>query len=105
MAKAPKLDSQPQVVTANDLKSGDVVYLTQSAGWSRRIGDASVVANAEAGAALLAIAEAQARMNVVVAPYLIPVDTGATPPKPIQYREIIRADGPTTERRPQKDVA
>lgn len=100
MAKAPKLDSQPQVVTANDLKSGDVVYLTASAGWSRRIAEASVVANAEAGAALLAVAEAQAKMNVVVAPYLIPVDATVHPPQPVQYRERIRAEGPSTETRP-----
>lgn len=99
MAKAPKLDNQPQIVTANDLKSGDVVYLTKTASWSRRIGDASIVANAEAGAALLAVAEAQAKMNIVVAPYLVPVDASTTPPRPIQYREIIRADGPTTETR------
>lgn len=97
MAKAPKLANQPQVVTANDLLSGDVVYLTQAAGWSRRIAEASIVANAEAGAALLAVAEAQARMNIVVAPYLIPVDASVTPPRPIQYREVIRAEGPTTE--------
>lgn len=99
MAKAPKLDSQPQVVTANDLKSGDVVYLTKTASWSRKIGEASVVANAELGSALLAVAEAQAKMNIVVAPYLIPVDASSTPPKPIQYREVIRAEGPTTELR------
>ena len=37
MAKAPKLNSQPQVVTANHLLSGDVVYLTKAANWSRRI--------------------------------------------------------------------
>lgn len=100
MAKAPKLNSQPQVVTANDLKSGDVVYLTKAANWSRRIADAAVLANAEAGAALLAVAEAHAKANIVVAPYLIPVDTSSTPPKPIQYREVIRAEGPTTEARP-----
>ena len=100
MAKAPKLDSQPQVVTANDLLSGDVVYLTKAAGWSRRIADAAVVENARAGAVLLGTAEAQARANVVVAPYLIPVDATVTPPRPIQYREVIRAEGPTTERSP-----
>jgi predicted RNase H-like nuclease (RuvC/YqgF family) len=109
MAKAPKLDSQPQVVTANDLKSGDVVYLTDASDWSRRIAEAAVAANVEAGAALLAVAEVQAKANVVVTPYLIPVqvsgDAGVTPPRPIQYREIIRAEGPTTERRPQKDAA
>ncbi|MFC3675101.1 DUF2849 domain-containing protein [Ferrovibrio xuzhouensis] len=100
MAKAPKLNSQPQLVTANDLKTGDVVYLTQSAGWSRRIDDASIVPNAEAGAALLAVAEAQAKMNIVIAPYLIPVDTAVAPPRPVQFRERIRADGPTTEAKP-----
>lgn len=100
MAKAPKLDSQPQVVTANDLKSGDVVYLTRAAGWSRHIAEASVVPNAEAGAALLAEAAAQAKMNVIVAPYLIPVDDSLTPPLPVQFRERIRAAGPTTENAP-----
>lgn len=104
MAKAPKLNSQPQVVTANDLLSGDVVYLTKAANWSRRIQDAVVVANVEAGAALLAEAESQAKKNIVVAPYLIPVqisgDASVTPPKPIQYREVLRAEGPSTETRP-----
>lgn len=99
MAKAPKLNSQPQVVTANHLLSGDVVYLTVTAHWTRRIGEATVVANVEAGAALLAEAEAQAKQNIVVAPYLIPVDASVSPPKPIQYREVLRADGPSTERR------
>ena len=97
MAKAPKLNSQPQIVTANDLRSGDAVYLTATAGWTRRIGEAAVVANVEAGTALLAEAEAQAKKNIVVAPYLIPVDASVTPPKPIQYREILRAEGPSTE--------
>lgn len=96
MAKAPKLANQPQVVTANHLASGDVVYLTRVAGWSREIGEASVAPNAEAGAALLAVAQAQAKMNIVVEPYLIPVDITVTPPRPIQFRERIRARGPTT---------
>lgn len=99
MAKAPKLNSQPQIVTANDLLSGDVVYLTVTAVWTRRIGEAAVVANVEAGAALLAEAEAQVKKNIVVAPYLIPVDASLSPPKPIQYREVLRAEGPSTERR------
>jgi hypothetical protein len=100
MAKAPKLNSQPQVVTANHLLSGDVVYLTTSATWSRRIAEAAVVANVEAGTALLAEAETQAKKNIVVAPYLIPVDASVSPPRPIQYREVLRAEGPSTERRP-----
>lgn len=97
MAKAPKLDNQPQIVTANHLGTGDVVYLTDTASWSRHIADAAIAPNAQEGAALLAVAEAQAKMNIIVAPYLIPVDTSITPPKPIQFRERIRAFGPTTE--------
>lgn len=97
MAKAPKLNNLPHLVTANHLASGDVVYLTAQNAWSRSIADAAIAPNAEAGAALLAEAEAQARRNVVVAPYLIPVDPDVTPPRPIQFRERIRAFGPTTE--------
>ena len=97
MAKAPKLDHQPQIVTANHLSTGDVVYLTNVANWSRSIADAAIAPNAEAGAALLATASAQAKLNIVIDPYLIPVDADAMPPRPIQFRERIRAAGPTTE--------
>lgn len=97
MAKAPKLNDQPQIVTANRLSTGDVVYLTKGSGWSRDIADAAVAPNAEAGAALLADATAQAKLNIVVEPYLVPVDADAAPPLPIQFRERIRAFGPTTE--------
>ncbi|WP_298726393.1 DUF2849 domain-containing protein [uncultured Ferrovibrio sp.] len=97
MAKAPKLNDRPHVVTANHLSTGDVVYLTAQNEWSRAIADAVIAPNAEAAAAYLAEAEEQARRNIVVAPYLIPVDTQVSPPNPIQFRERIRAFGPTTE--------
>lgn len=105
MAKAPKLKDQAHIVTANHLTSGDVVYLTIRNDWSRDIAAAFVAPNAEAAAAWLAEAEAQAARNIVVAPYLVPVDAsqtppGLTPPRPIQFRERIRAAGPTTETRP-----
>jgi hypothetical protein len=100
MAKAPKLKDQAHIVTANHLTSGDVVYLTIRNDWSRDIAAAFVAPNAEAAAAWLAEAEAQAARNIVVAPYLVPVDASLTPPWPIQFRERIRAAGPTTEARP-----
>lgn len=100
MAKAPKLKDQAHIVTANHLTSGDVVYLTIRNDWSRDIAAAFVAPNAEAAAAWLAEAEAQAARNIVVAPYLVPVDASQTPPRPIQFRERIRAAGPTTETRP-----
>lgn len=97
MAKAPKLNDRPHLVTANHLSSGDVVYLTAQNDWSRMITEAVIAPNAEAAAAYLAEAEAQAKRNIVVAPYLIPVETHSSPPSPIQFRERIRAQGPTTE--------
>lgn len=96
MAKAPKLNKQPQIVTANHLASGDVVYLTASNLWTREIGEAAIARDADSAAPLLAFAEAEAKQNIVVAPYLIPVDTSVAPPLPIQFRERIRAQGPTT---------
>jgi hypothetical protein len=100
MAKAPKLKDQAHIVTANHLTGGDVVYLTARNDWSRDIAAAFVAPNAEAAAAWLTEAEAQAARNIVVAPYLVPVDASTTPPRPIQFRERIRAAGPTTEQRP-----
>lgn len=100
MAKVPKLKDQAHIVTANHLTSGDVVYLTIRNDWSRDIAAAFVAPNAEAAAAWLAEAEAQAARNIVVGPYLVPVDAGLTPPRPVQFRERIRAAGPTTEARP-----
>src|SRR3546814_20509374 len=87
MAKAPKLNSQPQLVTANDLKTGDVVYLTQSAGWSRRLDDASIVPNTDARAALPAVPEAEATMNIAPAPSPLPVGTRLPTPRPRPSRD------------------
>ena len=83
----------PQVLTANRLVSGDVVYW-RAGHWVEALGEADVfAAEAEAQAAL---AEAQASVagNVVVAPYLFDVrlEGGVTP---VKEREIIRAAGPS----------
>lgn len=94
MAKAPKAADHPQLVTANDLRSGDVVFLTEAAGWSRRIAEAAL-AKGDAAASLLARAEADAKANIVVAPYLVPVTLEEGRPVPLQFRERIRAEGPS----------
>jgi len=93
MAKAPKAADHPQLVTANDLLSGDVVFLS-NAGWSRKIAEAAL-AKGEAAAALLARGEADAKANIVVAPYLVPVTLEEGRPVPLQFRERIRAEGPS----------
>ncbi|GAB4195920.1 MAG: DUF2849 domain-containing protein [Thalassobaculales bacterium] len=85
--EAPEL----QAVTANDLRSGAVVFLTHDGGWTTEAA-AAAIAGPEASQALLAEAERQARENRVIAPYLIAVDEAA---RPLRLRERIRAAGPS----------
>jgi hypothetical protein len=84
----------PQIVSANDLLEGDVVYLCADGGWTRHLSDAAVATDAEGAAALLAAAVAQP--GRVVDPYLsdVAIEPGASP-RPLHYREIFRTRGPS----------
>ena len=78
----------PQVVTANDLSSGAVVFWT-GAGWSRDPDDARVLREPEAQQQALAAAAADDLR--VVGAYLAAVgDDGL-----VRLRERIRTTGPT----------
>ena len=83
-----------QMVTANRLGDGAVVFLGAGNRWVERIDEGRAVAESEAEA-LLRIGEAATRTEVV-APYLIDVevsaDGGVTA---LRYRERIRAEGPS----------
>jgi hypothetical protein len=81
-----------QVLTANRLRDGVVVYFDSDGGWSERIAAARVVEAAN-GDALVAAAAPTARE--VVAPYLIDVEAEADGIMPRRYRERIRAFGPS----------
>lgn len=97
---------KPQVATANDLLEGDVVYLTEVGGWTRRHEEAAVAGNQAAADALLARGEAQA--DRVVGVYLADAeldDDGR--PQPVHYRERIRTLGPSNrpDLGPQAELA
>jgi hypothetical protein len=82
-----------QVLTANRLSDGVVVFLDANGRWSEHIAAARV---AEEKADAEALTEAgEARGDEVVAPYLIDVTLEAQGPKPLRYRERIRAFGPS----------
>jgi hypothetical protein len=81
-----------QVVTANRLLDGEVVFLGAGR-WVEHISDAELFVG-DAGEPALAAAEAQA--TVVVAPYMIDVVPTDGVPVPVAYRERLRAVGPTT---------
>ncbi|MDX1484753.1 MAG: DUF2849 domain-containing protein [Alphaproteobacteria bacterium] len=87
-----------EVISANRLRDGLVVYLTAEGNWSESIADAEVAHGEEEAAALLARAQADVEKRLVVDPYLINVDIGDGAPRPTRFRELIRAKGPTVRR-------
>lgn len=84
-----------QVVSANRLADGRVVYLAAEGGWSRELAAARRVEGKEAGAALLAEAEAGVRRCEVVGPTLVELQEEDRDLR--RLRERIRDRGPTRE--------
>jgi Protein of unknown function (DUF2849) len=82
----------PQILTANRLSDGAVVYWTADGGWAERLETACVVADPSAAEA--AGKQAQERLLVVGA-YLMDVRAEASGLAPVKMREIIRAAGPS----------
>ena len=83
----------PQVLTANRLKIGEVVYWG-GRGWVSRFDEAQVLPDEDAEAALTTAADWVLR-GEVVAPYLFDVREKDGRTVPVKEREIIRAAGPT----------
>jgi sulfite reductase (NADPH) hemoprotein beta-component len=84
-----------QIVTANRLSDGVVVYLAAGGAWSERVEQARVARAEDAAAALLAFAESAEQGIVVVGPYLMEVAAENGALRPVSNREVIRARGPT----------
>ncbi len=84
-----------QIITANDLLSGEVVYLSASGKWSPRHSDAVMFGGIQANTRL---AEVQKLDTSVVGPYLAGArqDVGGAP-TPIHFREIFRTKGPSNQ--------
>jgi len=87
----------PQIVIANSLADGFVVFLTDRNDWSGNVADAAVADDEATAAKLLATATEAEQANRVVDPYLIDVELDGTTPRPLEYREYIRANGPTVD--------
>ncbi|HUL06037.1 MAG TPA: DUF2849 domain-containing protein [Candidatus Acidoferrum sp.] len=85
-----------QVVTANRLIDGRVVFLADGYRWVEEIGSARVADGEEPAKALLAIGEKAAADRIVVAPYLIDVSSDGARITPTRYREVLRALGPSS---------
>ncbi|MEQ8666254.1 MAG: DUF2849 domain-containing protein [Rhodospirillales bacterium] len=94
-----------QVVTANRLTDGAVVYFTVDGQWSIWLSEAGIAESETEGEALLASAQEAVDANVVVEPYLIEVRSEGSTIKPVRYREAIRSKGPTTHPHHGRDAA
>lgn len=85
--------NKPQVLTANRLDDGAVVYRTAGR-WSPRFDEAQVFEAEAAETALTAAAEDVAN-QLIVGPYLFAIEAVEGAIRPISVRENIRAKGPT----------
>lgn len=83
----------PKVVTANDLREGDVVYLTSDDRWTRDHAEAELIDD-EAHADIRLIHASQ-QAHVVVGAYLADAKAGAHGPEPVHFREAFRTRGPS----------
>jgi hypothetical protein len=85
----------PEMITANRLDDGRVVYLDAQGGWTADFRRGLVLEDAAARKTALEQGEASARANVAVDPYSIELEMRAGHLAPRTLRERIRAEGPT----------
>lgn len=84
-----------QIVTANRLVDGRVVFRDRAGGWVETLAAAAVLEPAEAKDAVAASA-ADVAAQVILDPYAVDVVATASGVSPKTMREKIRAAGPTS---------
>jgi hypothetical protein len=84
-----------QIVTANRLRDGLVVFLTHSGVWSERIDDAVLAQEPQAAGALEARARADEKSTLVTGSYLVDAERRDGRVRLAHIRERMRTLGPT----------
>ena len=84
-----------QVMTANRLRDGEVVFLTQSGFWSEKIDDATLVQQPEAVAAVETKANDDVNTCVITGQYLFEATRIGGKIRADHIRERIRTLGPS----------
>ena len=87
-----------QIVTANRLLDGEVVYLTAAGDWSEELKDSAVAQTEQDASDLLVTASTPSQELIAVGPYLADVELADGKVVALSQREIIRATGPTVHR-------
>ena len=84
-----------QIMTANRLLGGGVVYFGENAEWTDDFSAAKTVDDSDGAAVLLKEAEKAEANQLIVGPYLIKVERDETGIRTLSVKEGIRAKGPT----------
>ena len=95
----------PNVITANRLTDGIVVYLAADGGWTEDIGRARFAETEEQTSALEAQANQAVKDRIVLAMYPMPVEIKDGAVDPLSVREKIRAAHRTTLTKDWYDVS
>jgi hypothetical protein len=85
----------PQMIIANRLRDGAVVFLAPSEAWEPSIGAGTLIDNEADAARLMAMAKRHEGECQVIDPQLIEVEITGGARRPTAIREAIRAFGPT----------
>ena len=84
-----------QMIIANRLRDGAVVFLASNEGWEPAIAAGAVIETEADAARLLALAKRHETECQVIDPQLIEIEIEGGSPRPTAIREAIRAFGPT----------
>jgi hypothetical protein len=95
MTQAEKNIDRGQVMTANRLGDGEVVFLTRSGTWNERIDEAVLAQEPQAVAALETRAAVDVKANHVTGQYLFDAERKDGRIRALHIRERIRTLGPT----------
>ena len=85
----------PVVATANELRSGRVVFRDAAGAWVPSLAAAAIAASEAAAETLLRAAQDDAAAGDVIDLALVEIVPGDGPPRLASLRERIRATGPT----------
>ena len=84
------------IITANNLRDGEVVYLTTGGKWTVHLNKALGVETSDALGSMLATAAMAEENRTVVGAYAVPVSRRNDELLPLSMKEKIRSLGPTT---------
>ncbi|MBO0661326.1 DUF2849 domain-containing protein [Jiella sp. MQZ9-1] len=91
-------DKLPAILMASHLLEGDTVFLTDG-DWTRDPSAAKIAHDAETAEAMEVEGKAAAAANLVIDPYLVPVElTDAGLPVARHFRDAMRQKGPSVHK-------